>query len=158
MDAREFRNCMGRFATGVTVVTCKAESGNHGFTANSFTSVSLDPPLVLVSVDRKTKAFKHLKNNAYTINILNDKQEDVAMHFAGRPKETEPFNWVEGEHTTRLEESLAYIECVAWNEYDGGDHVLFVGEVKNFEYNDGNALTYFAGKFSTLSSEVQAVL
>ncbi|MBE1554316.1 flavin reductase family protein [Sporosarcina limicola] len=151
MDIREYRNCMGRFATGVTVVTCKTDDGYHGFTANSFTSVSLDPPLVLVSVDRKTKAFEHLSNNSFTINILNEKQEDTAMHFAGRPKEKEPFTWVEGEHTVRLEESLAHIECVPWAEYDGGDHVLFVGEVKNFDYTNGNALTYFSGKFSTLS-------
>lgn len=152
MDVREYRNCMGRFATGVTVVTCKTENGYHGFTVNSFTSVSLEPPLVLVSVDRKTKAIEHLKNNAFTINILNDSQEDVAMHFAGRPKETESFNWVEGENTARLEESLAYIECAPWTEYDGGDHVLFIGEVKNFEYTEKNALTYFSGKFSTLSA------
>lgn len=155
MDVREFRNCMGRFATGVTVVTCKTGDGDHGFTVNSFTSVSLDPPLVLVSVDRKTKAIEHLTGNAFTINILNDQQEDVAMHFAGRPKETEPFNWVEGEYTARLEESLAYIECTSWKEYDGGDHVLFVGEVKNFDHTEKAALTYFSGKFSSLSAEVK---
>lgn len=153
MDPREFRNCMGRFATGVTVVTCNVEGGYHGLTANSFTSVSLDPPLVLVSVDRKTKALEHLKNNAFTVNILNDQQQDVAMHFAGRPQENLPFKWVEGEHAPRIEESLAYIECVPWNAYDGGDHVLYLGEVKNFEYKDGDALTYFAGQFSRLSIE-----
>jgi flavin reductase (DIM6/NTAB) family NADH-FMN oxidoreductase RutF len=152
MDVKEYRNCMGRFATGVTVVTCKTEDGYHGFTVNSFTSVSLNPPLVLVSVDRKTKAMEHLKNNAFTINILNDQQEDVAMHFAGRPKETEPFTWVEEGNTVRLEESLAYIECAPWKEYDGGDHVLFIGEVKNFDYTQKNALTYFSGKFSTLTA------
>lgn len=153
MDVREFRNCMGRFATGVTVVTCKTENGYHGLTANSFTSVSLDPPIVLVSVDRKTKAFEHMKNNAFTVNILNASQEDVAMHFAGRPKEVPPFNWVEGEHAPRLEESLASIECKAWEEYDGGDHVLFVGEVEKFTYQDGDALTYYAGKFGRQSTE-----
>ncbi|PID20264.1 oxidoreductase [Sporosarcina sp. P3] len=154
MDVKEFRNCMGKFATGVTVVTCKTENGSHGLTANSFTSVSLDPPLVLVSVDRKTKAFEHMKNNAFTVNILNSSQEDVAMHFAGRPKEVAPFNWIEGEHAPRLEESLAYIECKPWQEYDGGDHVLFVGEVQNFVSNEGDALTYFAGKFGKLSKEL----
>lgn len=153
MDIREFRNCMGRFATGVTVVTCKTENGYHGLTANSFTSVSLDPPLVLVSVDRKTKAFEHLKNNAFTVNILNASQEDVAMHFAGRPKEVEPFKWVEGEEAPRLEESLASIECKPWQEYDGGDHVLFVGEVEKFTYHDGDALTYYAGKFGKLTTD-----
>jgi flavin reductase (DIM6/NTAB) family NADH-FMN oxidoreductase RutF len=110
-----------------------------------------------VSVDRKTKALEHLKNNAFTINILNDQQEDVAMHFAGRPKVEEPFTWVEGQYTARLEESLAYIECAPWKEYDGGDHVLFVGEVLNFEYTESDALTYFSGKFSSLSSKVQFV-
>ncbi|MDQ7861074.1 flavin reductase family protein [Peribacillus simplex] len=155
MDAREYRNCMGRFATGVTVVTCRTESGHHGLTANSFTSVSLDPPLVLVSVDRKTKAFEHMKNNAFTINILKSCQEDVAMHFAGRPKEEEPFTWIEGDHTPRLAESLAFIECAPWQEYDGGDHVLFVGEVENFAYTDDDALTYFSGKFGRLAAETQ---
>jgi len=145
---------MGRFATGVTVVSCKTEDVDHGFTVNSFTSVSLDPPLVLVSVDQKTKAIEYLKNNALTINILNDSQEGVAMHFAGRPKEVEPFTWVEGEHTARLEECLAYIECTSWKEYDGGDHVLFIGEVKNFDYTENAAHTYFSGKFSTLSTEI----
>lgn len=155
MDVREYRNCMGRFATGVTVVTCQTDEGEHGFTANSFTSVSLDPPLVLVSVDRKTKAFEHLKNNAFTINILNHEQEDVAMHFAGRPKEQKSFNWVRGEHAPRLDSSLAYIECKPWAEYDGGDHVLFVGEVQNFAYETDHALTYFAGKFSAAKVEIQ---
>lgn len=150
MDAREFRNCMGKFATGVTVVTCQTDQGRHGLTANSFTSVSLDPPLVLVSVDRKTKAFETMKDNSFTVNILNDTQEDVAMHFAGRPKEVEPFEWVEGEHAPRLAQSLAHIECTPWAVYDGGDHVLYVGLVKNFTYTEGNALTYFGGKFGSL--------
>lgn len=148
MDLRELRNCMGRFATGVTVVTCYTEGGYHGLTVNSFTSVSLDPPLVLVSVDRKTKALEHLKDNAFTVNILTDQQQDVAMHFAGRPQEKPTFKWVEGEHAPYIEGSLAYIECVPWKAYDGGDHVLYLGEVKNFEYNEGAALTYFAGQFS----------
>jgi len=65
MDGRELRNCMGHFATGVTVVTCDTEGGTHGLTANSFTSVSLDPPLVLVSVDKKTKALEFMKNNNF---------------------------------------------------------------------------------------------
>lgn len=149
MDSREYRNCMGRFATGVTVVTCRTENGNHGITANSFTSVSLDPPLVLVSVDRKTKAFQYMKDNPFTVNILTSSQEEVAMHFAGRPQEMEPIEWVNGEHTSRLSESLAYIECTPWAEYDGGDHVLYVGLVRNFEYTDADALTYYAGKFGS---------
>lgn len=153
MDTREFRNCMGKFATGVTVVTYDTEDGKHGFTANSLTSVSLDPPLVLVSVDRKIKSFEYMKKNNFTVNILKDTQEDTAMHFAGRPPEVLPFEWEEGENCHRLKESLAYIECEPWAEYDGGDHVLYVGKVTNFKYDDGEALGYYQGKFLSIPAQ-----
>ena len=91
---------MGRFATGVTVVTCDTEEGKHGFTANSFTSVSLDPPLVLVSVDRKINAFKNMEKNHFTVNILKEHQQDTAMHFAGRTLEELPFEWKKGSIAT----------------------------------------------------------
>jgi len=150
MDTRELRNCLGRFATGVTVVTCDTDVGAHGFTVNSFTSVSLDPPLVLVSVDRKTKAFQFLKNNHFTVNVLKDTQKDTAMHFAGRPQDKRPFEWEKGIHCHRLQHSLAYIECEPWAEYDGGDHVLYIGKVVHFKYSDGDALGYYCGKFLTI--------
>ncbi|MBF4501001.1 flavin reductase family protein [Savagea sp. SN6] len=150
MDVREFRNCMGRFATGVTVVTCKKEDGYHGFTANSFTSVSLNPPLILVSVDKKTKAAEYLRNNSFAVNILQEDQHAVAMHFAGRPNEDQLFDWHESLHTVKLDRALAHIECTPWAEYDGGDHVLFLGEVQDFTYTTAPALTYYAGQFSKL--------
>ncbi|MGG3188400.1 flavin reductase family protein [Priestia megaterium] len=150
MDGRELRNCMGHFATGVTVVTCNIDEGTHGLTANSFTSVSLDPPLVLVSVDRKTKAHEFMKNNNFTVNILKEDQQDIAMHFAGRPLEDLPFKWEKGNLCNRLSNSLAYVECEPWAEYDGGDHVLYVGKVNEFKYNDGNPLAYYCGKFSNV--------
>lgn len=149
MDVRELRNCFGRFATGVTVVTCAHEQGKHGLTANSFTSVSLDPPLVLVSVDRRTKALPYLKNNHFTVNILRDSQQDTAMHFAGRPQDPAPFEW----DGTRIKGSLAYMECEPWAEYDGGDHVLFVGKVVRFNYEDGEPLAYYSGKFTKVAPQ-----
>lgn len=153
MTSRELRNCLGRFSTGVTVVTCDTEEGKHGFTVNSFTSVSLDPPLVLISVDKKTKAYQFLKDNNFTVNILRDSQKDVAMHFAGRPLEKPPFEWVKGMYCNRLLDSLAFIECKPWAEYDGGDHVLYVGKVTHFEYSEGDALGYYCGNFLTISNE-----
>lgn len=147
LDVRELRNCFGRFATGVTVVTCMHNKGKHGLTANSFTSVSIDPPLVLVSVDRRTKALPYLKNNRFTVNILRESQHDTAMHFAGRPQTPEPFEW----DGTRVSGSLAYLECEPWAEYDGGDHVLFVGKVVQFEYEDGAPLAFYGGKFTKVA-------
>jgi flavin reductase (DIM6/NTAB) family NADH-FMN oxidoreductase RutF len=151
LDTRELRNCMGRFATGVTVVTCETEGEKHGFTANSFTSVSLDPPLVLVSVDRKIKAYELLKDNKFTVNILREDQQDIAMHFAGRPQGKLPFEWEKGKNGDRLQNALAYVECEPWAAYDGGDHVLYVGKVNHFEYSEGNPLGYYCGKFSKVS-------
>jgi flavin reductase (DIM6/NTAB) family NADH-FMN oxidoreductase RutF len=153
MDGKELRNCFGHFATGVTVVTCETDAGKHGFTANSFTSVSLNPPLLLVSVDRKTKAFQFLKNNHFTINILRETQQDTAMHFAGRPLEKEPFSWEKGTHCHRLKDSLAYLECEPWAEYDGGDHVLYIGKVISFNYSEGKPLSYYKGKFTSITTE-----
>ncbi|MFD1707248.1 flavin reductase family protein [Siminovitchia sediminis] len=152
LDLREFRNCVGRFATGVTVITSKNESGTHGFTANSFTSVSLDPMLVLVSVDRKTKALSVLENNRFVVNVLTKDQQDTAMHFAGKPKDVPPFEWEDGKLGKRIKDCLAYIECEPWASYDGGDHVLFLGEVKNFHYKEGQPLLYYCGKFSEVAT------
>lgn len=148
LNTKEFRDCMGRFATGVTVVTCETDEGIHGFTANSFTSVSLDPPLVLVSVDRTTKAYEHLKNNKFTVNILKEHQQDIAMHFAGRLFDKPPFTWEKGN---RIQDALAYIDCEPWAAYDGGDHVLYVGKVSHLEYVEGKPLAYYGGKFSSVS-------
>lgn len=146
----EFRNCMGHFATGVTIITTETEDGTHGFTANSFTSVSLDPMLVLVSVDKKTKAIDILENNNFIVNILKEDQQDAAMHFAGRPKEAEPFEFEKTKLGNRIKGSLATIECKPWQAHDGGDHILFLGEVKKFDANGGTPLTYYCGKFGEL--------
>ncbi|WP_156289829.1 flavin reductase family protein [Oceanobacillus salinisoli] len=148
MDFKEFRKCMGHFATGVTIITSETDSGTHGFTANSFTSISLDPMLVLVSVDKSTKAMRILKNNNFIVNILKEDQQDTALHFAGRTMGQLPFKWEKGLLGNRIKDSLAYIECVPWREYEGGDHVLYLGEVKSFEYRKGAPLAYYGGKFS----------
>ncbi|WP_188206750.1 flavin reductase family protein [Alkalibacillus aidingensis] len=153
MDPQDFRNCMGRFATGVTVVTCETSEGTHGFTVNSFTSVSLDPPLVLVSVDRNTRAFEKMRDNHFIVNILKEDQQDVAMHFAGRPKDELPFEWVRSQYGQRIKGSLAFIECSPWAEYDGGDHVLFLGKVHDFDYEDGDPLVFYGGKFSRITAK-----
>ena len=71
------------------------------------------------------------------------------MHFAGRPLDNEPFSWEKGTSCHRLQDSLAYLECEPWAEYDGGDHVLYIGKVIKFHYTEGNPLGYFKGKFIT---------
>ena len=107
--------------------------------------------LILVSVDRKTKALSVLENNRFIVNILKEDQQDTAMHFAGRPPENQPFEWENGMLGKRIKDALAYIECEPWKSYDGGDHVLFLGEVKNVEYNPGQPLLFYRGQFSRIN-------
>ncbi|HEY8343101.1 MAG TPA: flavin reductase family protein [Calditerricola sp.] len=155
MDTRQLRNCFGRFATGVTVVTYPAEGERYGITVNAFTSVSLDPPLLLVSIDRRAKACGKLEGRPFTVNILAADQQDVALHFAGRPQEGLALQWEEGELAPRLGGVLAWIECAPWRAYDGGDHVLYLGEIRNFAYRDGEPLLFYSGKFARLPSVLE---
>lgn len=143
-----FRGSLGRFATGVAIVTFDGQSKRHGITVNSFTSVSMDPPLVLVSIARSTKAHDELANRPFTVNILGAEQMDLALHFAGRPIH-DPV-WIEGATAPRLAGVLAYFSCTPWAAYDGGDHTLYLGEVRDFNYRRGDALAFANGSFTTI--------
>ncbi|MEV0082628.1 flavin reductase family protein [Saccharopolyspora sp. NPDC050642] len=146
---RRFRSCLGRFATGVAVVAFDGATGRHGFTANSFTSVSMDPPLVLVSVARAAKAHGELPGRPFTINVLGAEQQALAMHFAGRPQ-LEPA-WLDAGAAPRLAGALAHFECHPWQTCEAGDHTLHIGEVVDFDYRGGDLLGFAAGRFVTIA-------
>ncbi|GGR51313.1 flavin reductase family protein [Streptomyces netropsis] len=152
VDQRLLRTCLGQFATGVTVVTCDAAGAPHGATVNAFTAVSLDPALVLVSLDRGSKACRHLAGRPFTVNVLSEEQGDLALHFAGR-EATDPPRWVRPASglAPRLADPLATIACSPWAAYDGGDHVLFLGRVEEFDWRaDGRPLVFHQGEFRGL--------
>ncbi len=142
------RGSFGRFATGVAVVTLDTSSGRHGITVNSFTSVSMEPPLVLVSIGKTTHTHDELAARPFTVNVLGAEQEAIAMHFAGTPN-VEP-RWVEGEHSPRLSGVLSWFACTPWAAYDGGDHTLYVGEVQDYDYRRGDALGFVSGRFTVI--------
>jgi flavin reductase (DIM6/NTAB) family NADH-FMN oxidoreductase RutF len=146
------RSCLGRFATGVAVVRFDSDHARHGITVNSFTSVSLDPPLVLVSVDRCARSHDLLHERAFTVNVLGAEQEALARRFAGGA-DIEPV-WVEGDHAPRLAGVLAHLECTPWRAYDGGDHTLFLGEIVGFDFRDGDALAYHTSRFTTVAEQL----
>jgi flavin reductase (DIM6/NTAB) family NADH-FMN oxidoreductase RutF len=159
IDPRTLRNCLGHFATGVTVITCADDDGEpHGATVNAFTAVSLDPPLVLVSLDRDTKSCRYLEDRPFTVNVLREKQDDLALHFAGRPRE-KPIPWEEtGDGLApRIGGSLASVACTPWRGYDGGDHRLYLGEVREFDFQGGEPLVFYLGKFRHLGSAFETV-
>lgn len=149
-DTRTLRDTFGRFATGVTVITCQTADGTpHGATVTAFTPISLDPPLVQVALTRTSKACGLLDGAAYAVNVLAADQVDVAMHFAGRPRD-EPIRWRDGPTAPLLCGTSATISCRAWRTDDGGDHLLFLGEVMDVEVHDRRPLLFHASAFHHL--------
>ncbi|WP_205761614.1 flavin reductase family protein [Arthrobacter mobilis] len=152
LDARELRNTFGNFATGVTVVTYEHEGQVLGATVNSFTSVSMEPALVLVSLMRSSKAGQLLDGRPFAINILNDAQHATALQFAGKPQDGHAIEWNLDGEAPRLADSLAWFTCRPWRQYDGGDHVLVVGEVAGFGHRpDAEPLVFYRGGWRAVS-------
>ncbi|MEG0383913.1 MAG: flavin reductase family protein [Solibacillus sp.] len=149
MDIKLLRQTFGKFATGVTVVTWFDGDDMKGITVNSFTSVSLEPALVLVSIDKKANSLTQMQNKAFTINILADDQEKVAWQFAGREQQGLEIKWEKGGIAPKLLNTAAFIECKPWKQVEAGDHVLFIGEVENFGRTDKQALTFYEGKMGS---------
>jgi len=151
MDPRQLRNAFGRFATGVTVVTCtNGDGGPHGATVNAFTAVSLEPALAQVTLGRSSRACQYLAGKSFAINVLAADQLDVAWHFAGRPAAVAPL-WVNGPTAPLLAGAATTISCRPWRTYDGGDHLIVIGEVAQVEITDSDPLLFHGGQFRHLS-------
>ena len=148
-DSSEFRKAMGAFCTGVTVVTTTLGEDVVGMTANSFTSISLTPPLVLISVGKNLSMNDWIRQaGKFGVTVLADDQVEASNYFAGkRTPEVEAtlrYDW--HETIPSLAGGLANVACRLWAEYDGGDHTLFLGEVVGLRVQDGsNPLLYYRG-------------
>ncbi|MEE4494077.1 flavin reductase family protein [Streptomyces sp. BE230] len=150
---RSLRDCLGQFASGVTVVTTRQgeEGGAHGATVSSFTSVSLRPPLIMVSLDRRSRLSTLLAGRPFGVNVLAADQSDLALSFAGRGDlARDTVEWQGGGPAPRLAGTVAHFSCAPWASYDGGDHLLFVGEVLSFDAPGGEPLVVHGGAFRAL--------
>lgn len=148
MDNTTFRNAMSKFATGITVVTTEIDGQAHGMTVNAFMSVSLEPKLVVVSIDKRAGMLSILqKSKKYAVNILNEDQKEYSMIFAGQKKEREDveFNWMNGLPV--LKDTVATVTCDIYEEHEVGDHILFFGKVTGGEVSERNPLVYFDRKY-----------
>lgn len=155
VDAALYRQTCARFATGITVVTVIDEHGHpHGMTVNSFSSVSLDPPLVLVSIDLRNALLGHfLSTRFFAINILAEDQQHLSRRFSS-PSENRfhGVTWRLGETGVPLLEGvLAQLECAVSQTFEAGDHTVLVGEVRFAGYSDGRPLVYFGSEYQNLS-------
>jgi len=149
--SREFRNALGRFATGVVVVTVEHEGQIRGMTVNSFTSVSLDPPLVLVSIDNKSSMHQILpKIGRYGISVLAEDQESFSRHYAGRPIPDLPYHFVRRLDMPLIEGATAHFVTKIVDAHPAGDHTLYVGLVEFFESREGRPLLFHAGSYDKL--------
>jgi len=155
IEKSELRRVMGHFATGVTVITTRDESGRpFGLTANAVTSVSLTPPLILVCVDKKADTYPHFdRSKVFTVNILSDDQEGVSRRFA--TSGIEKFEGI-GYHRTEtgcaiLDDAVGYMDCRIIDSYDAGDHTIYLGEVLSADANDVPPLLFFRGGYRKLA-------
>jgi flavin reductase (DIM6/NTAB) family NADH-FMN oxidoreductase RutF len=145
---------MGHFASGVTIVTTRADNALIGLTVSAFCSLSLHPPLVLVSIDRKSFSYEFLKSSGcFAVNILKSDQEDLSRRFAiPGPKE---FGDLAHQAAVTgapiLGGVLAWVDCRVVNVYDGGDHDVFVGEIEAGDHAHGEPLLYYRGQYRGLA-------
>ena len=159
LTAPEFRKALGQFATGLTVVTAEREPGLvHGMTANSFTSVSLDPLLILVCVDQRAKMLSLLhKKKRFGISVLKQGQEAISEYFAKGEQSAHAeqrlsirYRWTPGGVPV-LEGTLLHLTCNVNASHVAGDHTIFVGEVEDAAIHDGEPLLYFRGEYRNIA-------
>ncbi|MBI4307924.1 MAG: flavin reductase family protein [Chloroflexi bacterium] len=160
VSKEEFRKAVGCFATGVTVITIAAGEGRvHGMTANAFTSVSLEPLLVLVCVDHhaRTHPLVHA-HKRFGTNVLAEDQQALADYYAHTAQDHESAHrlgaryWYTERGTPMLEGCLAHLECRVVSAHDEGDHTIFIGEVEHVDAREGRPLLFYAGRYGRLEA------
>ena len=157
LDTATLRRALGRFVTGVTVVTTRDAGGAPlGFTANSFASVSLDPPLVLVCVGHEVERFDvYHRCSEFAINVLGDSQRALSSRFATEhPDRFGGVRWRPGAHGAPiLAGCIAALECATWRRIEAGDHMILIGRVLRCEDSGDRPLVYWRGSYRDLSSD-----
>ena len=161
MDSRSFRQTVGQFVTGVTVISTENGGAVHAMTANSFTSLSLDPPLVLFCAGKHTKMGGIVRDaSRFAVNILSRDQQDVSRYFAGgwRHPEPPPFSFSTWEHVPRLAGCAATLACAVHGVHEGGDHWIVIGRVESVERPEPAPipLVFFGGRYVGLDEAVAA--
>jgi flavin reductase (DIM6/NTAB) family NADH-FMN oxidoreductase RutF len=154
IDKNELRRVMGHYATGVTVITTFSKEGKlHGLTANAVSSLSLEPPLLLICVDKKAESYPSFEESGvFTVNILADDQEDISRRFAVSGGEKfEGVAYRRGANGAPiLHGVLAHLECKVHASFDGGDHTIYVGLIQEAETRDAKPLLFYRGGYRAL--------
>ena len=150
----DFRKVLGHFASGVTVITtCDGDGRPTGLTASAFTSVSLEPPLILICVAHKSQSYPCIvERGRFAVNFLRREQEEISKRFA--TTRLDKFDGVPHRISALglpiLNEALAHVECVIVGSHVEGDHTIFIGRVDDCGTTDGMPLMYYRGKYDSL--------
>jgi 3-hydroxy-9,10-secoandrosta-1,3,5(10)-triene-9,17-dione monooxygenase reductase component len=158
IDPRAFRQTVGQFVTGVTVIAMEVDGHIRALTANSFTSLSLNPPLVLFCLGKGTKAGQLIQQvTEFSVNILSQEQQPLSSYFAGAWKSDTPppFTFTRSEGGPRLDGSVAAIGCLIDAVHEGGDHWIVVGQVVSIHSSElpRSPLVFFGGRYSALAGQ-----
>jgi flavin reductase (DIM6/NTAB) family NADH-FMN oxidoreductase RutF len=162
LNPTEFRKAMGAFATGVTIITVDLDDEVHGMTANAFTSVSLDPMLVLVCVDHSTRTHAHLHaKKRFGINVLCEDQKAISEYYA-RPERSHEHAEAEAgarfdrtrHGTPMLHGALAFLECRLESVQEAGDHSIFIAEVEDVVVREGDPLLFFRSVYRKIGEQI----
>jgi flavin reductase (DIM6/NTAB) family NADH-FMN oxidoreductase RutF len=157
VNTYNFKKCLSNFASGVTIVTTiTGEGKSFGVTISSFTSLSLEPPLILFCLGKKSSVYKHfIETSHFAVSILTDTQQDISKRFALRDHQAiwDGIEYFHGEQTNCpvIKNSAAYLECENYGHFDGGDHTIFIGKVLNASYNENSSpLIYCHSSYHTV--------
>ena len=151
IDLALLRRVMASFATGVTVIVAEADGDIHGMTANAFMSGSLEPPLCVVSIAKRAHMHDHLASaGQFSVNILSVAQEELALHFAGRPTADSPPAFQRHDGVPLLAGVASQLTADVSSTHDCGDHTLFIGAISWIAANNRTPLVYHAGRFASL--------
>ena len=152
IDPLALRNACGQFATGITVVTTELDGDVHGMTANAFMSVSLEPPLLVVSVGHKARLHDLLQQTGrYAVSVLRHDQEDYSSHFAGWPVDGLEVQFERRNDYPVLPKALAYFVCKVVDAHPAGDHTLYIGQVEYLAHDEGEPVLFYGGKYRQMA-------
>ena len=151
MDDRLFRDAMGKFATGITVVTVDYENEIMGMTVNAFMSVSLDPKLIAISIDESASMYDILQETKkFGVSILTKNQKDLSMIFSKQIEEDREINFLQQDDIPVIEDSFVTLSCHVQDMIKAGDHMIFIAEVSEIVINEGEPLAYAESKYQSI--------
>lgn len=155
MDERLFRDAMGRFATGITVVSMYDDAKPIGMTVNAFMSVSLKPMLLAVSIGDHASMYHKLEiGKPFGVSMLRDSQKDLSLYFADQiDLPDHAFEFIDQSGVPVIKDALANVSCEVVDQFEAGDHIIFIGKVIDIHVNDGEPIIYYASKYRYLKEE-----